>query len=474
MQRFVNNWAAELLAPATSADLELTIDAGLAAQLVGLADGDHYLLTLVEQVDGAAESAWEIVKVIGNAAGELIVQRGQEGTPAVAWPATTRIELRLTAAGLRAAGGVELSDAEPAPLGAAGAGAGEQASRHDHVHPLPTPAAIGAPSTSELESGLAEKVDKEAGKGLSQENFTPEEKAKLAAVEDPLWRGNFLTLEALQVAHPTGVPGASADVDAGAGSPVLRYIWDDSDSEWVPQAGSAAPITSAQVKTLLLANPDTNNFGDAEKNKLEDVAPEATANPDTDSLSEGSTNRYFTAARVLAVVLTGLSVATGGPAVSTDSVLAAIGKLQRQINDLSTAVAGKQAELISGNNIKTINGATLLGSGNLVVAATPEPTINETTTARTLGLGDAGAYVRHTNAAASTCTVPPQSSVAWAVDAEITLRRSAAGNLTITPGVGVTLNAPSGGTLVMTNNMTVSLKRAGVDVWDVIGQTVAA
>lgn len=45
---------------------------------------------------------------------------------------------------------------------------------------------------------------------------------------------------------------------------------------------------------------------------------------------------------------------------------------------------------------------------------------------------------------------------------------------TLTPGAGVTLNPPSGGTLVMTNGMSVTLKRVAVDVWDVIGQTVAA
>ncbi len=38
----------------------------------------------------------------------------------------------------------------------------------------------------------------------------------------------------------------------------------------------------------------------------------------------------------------------------------------------------------------------------------------------------------------------------------------------------LTLNAPSGGTLVMTDRMSVTLKRVASDVWDVIGQTVAA
>lgn len=102
------------------------------------------------------------------------------------------------------------------------------------------------------------------------------------------------------------------------------------------------------------------------------------------------------------------------------------------------------------------------------------PVITESTTARTLALTDAAAYIRHTNASASTVTVAPQSSVTWVADTEIHIRRAAAGNLTLTPGSGVTLNAPSGGTLVMTNAMSVTLKRVASDVWDVIGQTVAA
>jgi hypothetical protein len=100
-------------------------------------------------------------------------------------------------------------------------------------------------------------------------------------------------------------------------------------------------------------------------------------------------------------------------------------------------------------------------------------TITEATTARTLSLAGASGYIRFTNATASTCTVAPQATVAWAADTEIGIRRAAVGNLTLAPGAGVTLNAPSGGTLVMTDRMSVTLKRVAVDVWDVIGQTVA-
>lgn len=108
------------------------------------------------------------------------------------------------------------------------------------------------------------------------------------------------------------------------------------------------------------------------------------------------------------------------------------------------------------------------------VTASPAPTVTETTTSKSLGLTDAGRYIRFTNTGAKTATVPPQSSVSWVADTEIHLRNSAANNLTVTPGSGVTLNAPYLGTLVVPPGGAVTLKRVASDTWDVLGQTVPA
>ena len=117
-------------------------------------------------------------------------------------------------------------------------------------------------------------------------------------------------------------------------------------------------------------------------------------------------------------------------------------------------------------------GAT--GAAGATGASGISSVVAEPTTGRALGLTDAGKYIRFTNAGASTATVEPQASVAWEADTEIQVRRAAAESLTLTAGSGVTINAPSGGTLVLTNAMSVTLKRVGADDWDVIGQTVAA
>lgn len=315
------------------------------------------------------------------------------------------------------------------------------------------------------------KVDKVPGYGLSQENFTAAEKAKLAGLEGSHYRGTFINFTALQTALPTAEEGDYADVDAGAGAPVQRYIWDESDSEWVAQAGSADPITAAQVKTLYESNPDTNAYTDAEKSKLGGIAAGATANADTDSLAEGATRLYFTTARVLATVLSGLSLATGGAITSADTVLVAFGKLQKQITDLIATVGGKQDTLVSGTSIKTINGESVLGSGNIAIsgggsanwgdiggtladqtdlqaalnAKAGLPTVRTITgTTGTLVPSDAGNIVLCTSASAVSLSIQFDASGAWPAAAAVTVIQQGAGVVTIADGSGITVNVFSG------------------------------
>lgn len=76
----------------------------------------------------------------------------------------------------------------------------------------------------------------------------------------------------------------------------------------------------------------------------------------TDAVAEGSTNLYFTAARVRAAVLTGLSLATGGVISAADTVLQAFGKLQKQITDALALIPpfGGGSDRIFWDNGQTI------------------------------------------------------------------------------------------------------------------------
>lgn len=56
------------------------------------------------------------------------------------------------------------------------------------------------------------------------------------------------------------------------------------------------------------------------------------------------------------------------PPSSHSHVMSDIDSLVATLDAMVTAINGKQAELVSGTNIKTINGASLLGSGNISIA----------------------------------------------------------------------------------------------------------
>lgn len=156
--------------------------------------------------------------------------------------------------------------------------------------------AIDAATTTKINNGqsafsqIGNKVDKVAGKGLSEQDYTLAEKNKLAGLESSKFKGLYATLAALKTALPEGagssawnatnVGGFYADADA-SGSDVKRYIWDASDKKWVVQQ-SATDLTAAQVKGMYESNPDTNAFTDAFMSKLNSIAAGAEVNVQSD------------------------------------------------------------------------------------------------------------------------------------------------------------------------------------------------
>jgi len=94
----------------------------------------------------------------------------------------------------------------------------------------------------------------------------------------------------------------------------------------------------------------------------------------TNNLTEGTTNKYFTEARVLATVLTGFTVGANSSILATDTVLSAFGKTQGQINGLTASIATKEnafskGNLVAGSNI-TLSGTLtnrLVGGGDITI-----------------------------------------------------------------------------------------------------------
>lgn len=120
-----------------------------------------------------------------------------------------------------------------------------------------TRAGKGAPLTwNEVDNNFEElnttKQSAESGKGLSQENYTTTEKNKLAGLSN-LFKGSFTTEANLISAFSVGQVGWEAQVDAGVGTDVVKYIWDNTDGVWVKGGG-----TGASTFADLTGSPDDN------------------------------------------------------------------------------------------------------------------------------------------------------------------------------------------------------------------------
>jgi hypothetical protein len=140
-------------------------------------------------------------------------------------------------------------------------------------------------------------------------------------------------------------------------------------------------------------------------------------------------------------------------------------------DNIQTQFTGKQDTLVSATNIKTIEGQSLLGSGNIDLAKgdvglgnvdntsdanKPVSTATQTaldaktnklivtnrqTASYTLVLGDADKLVEINNASANNLTVPLNSSVAFSTGTQILLAQYGAGQTTIVATSGVTIRS---------------------------------
>jgi len=97
----------------------------------------------------------------------------------------------------------------------------------------------------------------------------------------------------------------------------------------------------------------------------------------------------------------------------------------------------------------------------------------QTGTSYTTVLGDDGKLITCDNAAAIALTIPPNSSVAFGIGTQINIMQLGAGQVTITPGAGVTIR--SAGSKLKTNAqyaVATCLKIAS-DTWVAVGNLSA-
>ena len=105
--------------------------------------------------------------------------------------------------------------------------------------------------------------------------------------------------------------------------------------------------------------------------------------------------------------------------------------------------------------------STVLTAANLNSAFNALTIRTVTGTSDTLVLADNGGAVTYDNASATTSTIPPFSSVAYAVGTKIVLANLGAGVVTVTAGAGVTVN----GTLTIAQNAGGTCLKTATNTW---------
>jgi hypothetical protein len=161
--------------------------------------------------------------------------------------------------------------------------------------------------------------------------------------------------------------------------------------------------------------------------------------------------------------------------ISTSAAIA-----QSKIDGLATSFAAK-APLADPTFSGTVSATNLTVSGTLTAPilstiqasiATLKNTIDystSTATSYTPTLTDAGKMIGIGNASAITVTVPTDVAVAFPVNSRIDLLQTGAGQITVSPASGVTLNSKGNKTKIFGQWSAATLIKISANTWALVG-----
>ena len=93
----------------------------------------------------------------------------------------------------------------------------------------------------------------------------------------------------------------------------------------------------------------------------------------------------------------------------------------------------------------------------------------QTGTTYTFVLADAGKMVTSSNGSAQTLTVPPNSSVAYAIGTQVIVQNIGSANATLAEGSGVTINSKDDNLEIDGQYAAATLIKTATDAWSLIG-----
>ena len=224
-----------------------------------------------------------------------------------------------------------------------------------------------------------------------------------------------------------------------------------------PTAPTAAATNTTQVATTAFVRTEVSNLVGSAGATLDTLGEIATALGNDVALSTTLTTSIGLKAPLASPTFTGtVTIPTGGVITSPDLTV-------------STTASTTSARLAYNSTSLKL----LVGDGTTAREYASSTVITNTQTASyTAVIADKDKLVEMNNASANNFTVPPNSSVAFAVGAQIRILQIGAGQTTVVAGAGVTINSTPGLKLRAQWSSATLIKRA-TDTWVLIGDLAA-
>lgn len=240
------------------------------------------------------------------------------------------------------------------------------------------------------------KVDKDGAKVLSTNDYTTAEKNKLAGITSGA-EPNQNAFSTVVVAGTSLAADTKTDtLTITAGDNVTLTPTAASDSFTIAATDTTYPQATATTGGVLT---------DAQAVKLNGIATGATKNSATTTTPKmdgtatvGTETAYAKGDHVHPTDTSRASQTAIETATISDSAISAWGlggaTVLSAIEGAYTAADQKQDQLVSGTNIKTINGTTILGSGDITTPVPPSPSSTTPSMDGTAAVGTATTYAR--------------------------------------------------------------------------------
>jgi len=161
------------------------------------------------------------------------------------------------------------------------------------------------------------------------------------------------------------------------------------------------------------------------------------------------------------------NVVIGDGTLSVSGVITATGGVSGNVTGTAATVTGAAQTAIT--SVGTLSALTVTGAVTAGSLVAPLAINAQTGTTYTFVLADAGKLVTSSNGSAQTVTVPPNSSVAFAVGTQIIVQNIGSANATLAQGSGVTIQSKDSNKEIDGQYAAATLIKTATDTWSLIG-----